>query len=80
MGCVILTRKLFNLPIRVSPIFFPFFFFFIYLFIINAEKWCGQSRTGRSGSDAPEMSEVIPDLLTIQGSIPEGTSEFHNLI
>ena len=60
MGCVILTRKLFNLAIRVSPLLcclFVFvvvvFFLFIYLFF-NAEKWCGQSHTGRSGSDAPE--------------------------
>ena len=27
MGCVILTRKLFNLPIRVSPLISVFFFF-----------------------------------------------------
>ena len=37
MGCVILTRKLFNLPIRLFPLFFVFFFFFF-----NAEKWCGR--------------------------------------
>ena len=54
MGCVILTRKLFNLPIFF---FLNIFFLFLFLFFFNAEKWCGQSRTGRSGSDAPGMMD-----------------------
>ena len=36
-----------------SPLFSVFFFFFLIFFY--AEKWFGQSRTGRSGSDAPVL-------------------------
>ena len=60
MGCVILTRKLFNLLknklIFFSPLIFRFFFFFLML---------KSGRTGRSGSDATVMSHrKLTETLT----------------
>ena len=58
---------------RVSPHFFCFFCFVLFWFFFRtfspvffyAEKWCGQRRTGRSGSDAPEVDNPFRDLSCV---------------
>ena len=69
MGCVILTRKLFNLPIRQSwrciciSVFFCFLGvfvgFFLFFFFFDAEK--GR----RSGSDAPDIGPILPSTAML---------------
>ena len=55
IGCVIFTESCstYQFANLGDAAAYVFRFFLYFLFFLNAEKWCGQSRTGRSGSDAP---------------------------
>ena len=66
MGCVILTRKLFNLLKNRLIFFSPLFFCLFFYFFFNAEKWCGFGRTGHSGSDAPAKHINITNSYTLR--------------
>ena len=55
----------------LSFVFFFFsFFVFRFFFFFNAEKWCGQSRTGRSGSDAPVCINKLTRTLLVLPQLP----------
>ena len=68
-----INKKVVQLTNSRFSTFFPCFFFFF-----NTEKWCGQSRTGRSGSDAP--GHKCHQCLRCQDILCEDHGATHNSV